>query len=215
MKKIFALILVAVVGNVMFADESENDAAPQEAEKPAVKVLKPSYSISMKQYPLISKKEGNDNARNLNGFNSLSGSKTTTYQMKWYAAVRVRGNAPDDLVLSVYYIAQNAENAWVQVGDTVEHKITLDDKGTWKQELLSPVTTWKEHKKQKNVRFQTNNDTTPEKQGERIKGCIAQLKAGGEIVKSFSSDPRWKKAAESENFSIEEINQRKGKIGVR
>lgn len=211
-KTLFAVL--TVVGCFVFADEQEKTNALQETEKPTVKTVKPSYSIAMKQYPLISKKEGGVNTRNINGFMSTS-TKTTTYQMKWDASVRVRGTCPEDLELLVYYIAQDAENSWVQVGETVKHKISPDDKGTWKTELLSPTTTWIERKKEKNIRFQTNNDTTPEKQGERIKGCVAQLKAEGKIVKSFSSDPRWKKSAEVDNFNVDELNLRKGKIGVR
>lgn len=208
-KPLFALL--AALGLVAFADEPETTDKP--AEAPAPKYEKPSYSIAMKPYPLISKKE--DGEKNNRGGIFAARSKTTSYQMKWDASVRVRGTRPEKLAFKVFYIAQNAENKLTQIGETAEHAVELDNKGVWTKELLSPTTTWTETKKSKNRNPNQPAENTPEKQGERIKGCVAQLIADGKIVKSYASDPRWKKAAEKEDFSAGDLDQRSGKIGVR
>lgn len=212
-KPIFALF--AALSLVAFADETGTDGTPTAtpAEAPTPKYEKPSYSIALKQYPLISKKEDSD--KNNRGGIFATRSKTTTYQMKWDASVRVRGTRPEKLELKVFYIAQNAENKWTQVGGTAEHKVELNDKGVWTMELMSPTTTWTDTKKQKNRNPNHQGENTPERQGERIKGCVAQLIADGKIVKSYSSDPRWKKVAEKEDFNASDLDQHKGKIGAR
>lgn len=213
-KPLFALF--AALGLVAFAEDTETSETPAEtpAEAPAPKYEKPSYSIALKQYPLLASRNDTDN----DSQRSRSSSKTTSYQMKWDASVRVRGTRPEKLELKVFYIAQNAENKLIQVGGTAEHQVELDDKGVWTKELLSPTTTWIETKKQKSrsgFERRENTSNTPEKQGERMKGCVAQLLADGEIVKSFATDPRWRKAAAKADFSASDLDPRNGKSGSR
>lgn len=200
------LILSALLSAVVFADE--------ETETPAPKYEKPSYAITMKQFPLITKKDGGTKVSTggLGGFSSRG--KTMSQQMKWTSSVRVRGTRPEKLEMEVYYIGQNANNEWVQIGSTQTETVALDDKGVWSTELLSPTTTWTESKKQKN-RDLSSQSEIPEKQGERIKGCVVRLMADGNLVKSYSSDPRWKKVSEKESFDVQVLNQRKSKIGIR
>lgn len=209
MKKTPLILLSALLAVPAFADEPAADSAAA----PAAKYEKPTYSISMKQYPLISKKD--DSSKNNGGRMWGPQTKTTTYQMKWGASVRVRGTRPDEIEAKVFYIGQNADNEWIQIGEVQKETVSLDDKGVWNNDLLSPTTTWKETKKQKNRGMARQNDNTPEKEGERIKGCIVQLFADGKLVKSFASDPRWKRIAEKEGFSIDELDPRKAKDSAK
>lgn len=215
MKNTPLILLSAFLAIPALADEPAADA-PATPPAAAGKYEKPSYSISLKQFPLIAKKDNSANGAVAGGraIRALQ-SKKTSYQMKWASSVRVRGTRPDQLEMEVYYIGQNADNEWIQIGETQKETVTLDNKGVWNMELLSPVTEWTETKQQKPRGNTAQTADTPEKQGERIKGCIIHLLADGKLVKSHATDPRWKKASEKETFDIADIDQRKSKIGVR
>lgn len=180
------------------------EASPAKPAKPE-KIKKPSVTLKLSQYPLISKKDDSNSHNNNNRSWNQSRSKTSSFQMKWDCSVRVRERVPEGLTLEVYYIGQNAENKWVQIGETKTQALTLNDKGTWTGELLSPETTWIENSPQRNRNSNNNNDNTPEKQGERIKGCIVRVVGEGVVWKSYASDTRWSKAAKKSTFSVQDI----------
>lgn len=185
--------------------------APAKVEKPKT----PSVSLSLKAYPLISK-QPNDKSNTSNRGLFSTQTKTQTMQMKWDCTVRIRERVPENLELEVYYIGQNGENKWVQIGETKKDALTLNDKGVWTGELLSPETKWTERKKNKNMRFNNNSsDDLPEKEGERIKGCIVRVLGEGKIWKTFTSDPRWAKVAKKDTFTIDELNPNKSRIGSK
>lgn len=211
-KSLLALSLSAITAFAFAEDSEEPSAAPVTESAPAKpakpeKVKKPSVTLKLSQYPLISKSDdSNKHNNNMNRGMFQSRSKTSTYQMKWDCSVRVRERVPEGLKLEVYYIGQNAENKWVQIGETKTVNLSLDDKGTWSGELLSPETTWIETKQQRNRNFNNNGgQETPEKQGERIKGCVARVVGEGVVWKSYASDSRWAKAAKKDSFSVQDI----------
>lgn len=211
-KSLLSLSL-SVLTTIAFAEDDDSPTPAPAAEtvpaKPAkpVKIKKPSVTLKLSQYPLISKSDDSNKRNNMNhGFNHSS-SKTSSYQMKWDCSVRVRERVPEGLKLEVYYIGQDFENKWVQIGETKIIDLALNDKGTWEGELLSPETKWTETKQQRNRNFNNNdnNERTPEKQGERIKGCVARVVGEGVVWKSYASDSRWAKAAKKDTFSIQDV----------
>lgn len=52
----------------------------------------------------------------------------------------------------------------------------------------------------------TKSETT----GERVTGCVIQVFAGGQLMKSWASDSRWAKAAKNPSFAIELIDPKSG-----
>lgn len=211
--KIITCTLLALFFTVAFADD-ETPApaaatAPAKPEKP-VKVKKPSVTINVNQYPLLAKKPS-ASKHGVTSYSLYHTTTSTTYQMKWDCSVRVRERVPEGLTLEVYYIGQDPANKWVQIGETKTQALTLNDKGIWTGELLSPETHWTETKHYGN----NNGDKTPEKQGERIKGCIVRVLGEGKIWKTFTSDPRWAKVAKKDTFTIDELNPNKSRIGSK
>lgn len=211
-----ALCLSALV---TFADEPAAEAPTTDAPAAPAKVEKiktPSVSLSLKAFPLISKSSDSNKIRTQNSFSPFnSQTKTQTLQMKWNCSVRVRERVPEGFKLEVFYIGQDAMNKWVQIGETSVLPLTLDDKGVWNGELLSPETQWTERKKNKNARFNNSSNDLPEKEGERIKGCIVRAIGEDKIWKTFTSDPRWAKAAKKADFVIGDLNPDKSRIGSK
>lgn len=148
---------------------------------------------------------------------SGTGSKTITRNLKWQADLRFREARPDKLELKVYYIGYGDGGSKLkQIGQETK-TVALDKDGRASLELTSPTT------RLTKTRSRTTNSShsggfssiKTTRSGERVAGCVIQMFADGELVKSYASDSRWTVAAGKVPFSISELEARSGKIGVR
>ena len=164
-----------------------------------------SLSVSpMKADSAVKKSGGGNRGRG-------SGSSTTTFErnLKYKAVASFRGPAPDKPVLKVWYVGVgDGGKEMIEVGKD-EHPLELNEKGRATLELVSPTTKMTKTKTttQSGGRNSgggggTKSTTT----GERVTGCVIQVFAGGELMKSWVSDSRWAKAARDPSFTIEKID---------
>ena len=147
----------------------------------------------------------------------MTGSKTTTRNMKWQVDVRVRENRPEKLELESIYIGQDASGNLIQLGKTERKVLELDKNGRASHELTSPTTRLTKSRTTSSGAhsrggFRSTHTTT---RGERVSGCIVRLYADGELAKTWTSDSRWSGEANKPTFSITELNKKKSSIGLR
>lgn len=147
-----------------------------------------------------------------------SSTKTTTRSLNWLAEVRFRNQRPDKAELRVFYLGNNEKNTIIEIGKG-RHDLKLDENGRASLELASPTTTMRRVRtvtssgsRHRGGGAVSSKSTT---HGERVTGCIIQVFADGRLSKAWTSDSRW--AAESKNadFSVDNLNRRNGKIGLR
>ena len=141
-----------------------------------------------------------------------SSSSTTTFErnLKYKAVASFHGPAPEKPVMKVWYVGMgDGGKEMIEVGKA-EHPLELDEKGHATVELVSPTTkmTKVKTKTQSGGRNSrggggTTKSTTT---GERVTGCVIQVFAGNQLMKSWASDSRWAKAAKDPSFSIELID---------
>lgn len=142
-----------------------------------------------------------------------SSSTTTTFErnLKYKAVASFHGPAPEKPVLKVWYVGMG-DGEMIEVGKA-EHPLELNEKGRATVELVSPTT------KMTKVKKTTQNGgrnsrggggTKSETTGERVTGCVIQVFAGTELMKSWASDSRWAKAAKNPSFAIELIDPKSG-----
>ena len=160
---------------------------------------------------------GGNKSLNQSSSQSGTGSKTITRNLKWQADLRFREARPEKLELKVYYIGYGDGGLKLkQIGQETK-AVTLDKDGRASLELTSPTTrltkTWSRTTNSSHSGGFSSIKTT--RRGERVSGCVIQMFADGELVKSYSSDSRWTAAAGKVPFSISELEARSGKIGVR
>ena len=141
-----------------------------------------------------------------------SSSSTTTFErnLKYKAVAGFHGPAPEKPVMKVWYVGMgDGGKEMIEVGKA-EHPLELDEKGRATVELVSPMTKMTKVKTTtqsggRNSRGGggTTKSTTT---GERVTGCVIQVFAGDQLMKSWVSDSRWAKAAKDPSFSIELID---------
>ena len=142
-----------------------------------------SLSVSpLKADSSVKKSDGGNKGRG-------SSTSTTTFErnLKYKAVASFHGPAPEKPVMKVWYVGMG-DGEMIEVGKA-EHPLELDEKGRATVELVSPTT-----------------KTT----GERVTGCVIQVFAGTELMKSWASDSRWAKAAKNPSFAIELIDPKSG-----
>ena len=180
----------------------------------------PECSLTVTPRPGVSKVTKSNSGRIMpaSGLSSGTGSKSITRSLKWAVETRFRKNRPEKLELKVYYLGYNERNTIVQLG-TETKALELDKNGRASLELTSPTTRLVKSRTVSSSRcsgngagFRSTKSTT---RGERVTGCVIQLFADGVLAKSWTSDPRWSSEAENEDFSVAELNRKKGKIGLR
>ena len=141
-----------------------------------------------------------------------SSSSTTTFErnLKYKAVASFHGPAPEKPVLKVWYVGMgDGGKQMIELGKA-EHPLEPDEKGRATVELVSPTT--KMTKVKTTTRSTGRNSrggggsTKSTTTGERVTGCVIQVFAGGELMKSWVSDSRWSKAARDPSFSIELID---------
>ena len=141
-----------------------------------------------------------------------SSSTTTTFErnLKYKAVASFHGPAPEKPVMKVWYVGMgDGGKEMIEVGKA-EHPLELDEKGRATVELVSPTTkmtkvkktTWSGGRNSRGGGGTTKSETT----GERVTGCVIQVFAGDQLMKSWASDSRWAKAAKDPSFSIELID---------
>ena len=164
-----------------------------------------SLSVSpLKADSAVKKSDGGSKGRG-------SSSSTTTFErnLKYKAVASFHGPAPEKPVMKVWYVGMgNGGKDMIEVGKA-EHPLELDEKGRATVELVSPTT--KMTKKKTTTQSGGRNSrggggTKSETTGERVTGCVIQVFAGGQLMKSWASDSRWAKAAKDPSFAIELID---------
>ncbi len=149
---------------------------------------------------------------------SGAGTKTVRRSLKWGVSVRFREDRPEKVELKAFYLAYSDGNAIAQLG-TETKTLTLDKNGRASVELTSPTTRLTRSRTVSTSRstgggpgFRSTRTTT---RGERVAGCVLQLYADGRLAKSWTSDSRWATEAKNVPFSVDSLNRRSGKIGLR
>ena len=162
-------------------------------------------------------KSGGGLIRSMNSMSNNSQSKTITRNLKWLAEVRIRENRPEKLELKAYYIGEvNGGQSVRQLG-TEAKVLELDKNGRASVELTSPTTRLTKSRTSSSSSGNSGFRSTKKRiSGERVVGCVVQLFADGELLKSWSSDSRWAAAATKAPFSVAELAKEKtGRIGLR
>lgn len=154
---------------------------------------------------------------NTQSVNNNNRSKTITRNMKWLAEVRIRKNRPERLELKVYHIGESDGGKTIKLLKSEEKTLELDENGRASLEFTSPTTRLTKSRTSNyssgNSGFRSTKKTIS---GERVIGCVMQLFADGELLKSWSSDTRWASAAKKTPFSIADLSPEKtGRIGLR
>lgn len=148
-----------------------------------------------------------------------TGSKTIERNMKWRAEVRFRDQPPEKTELRVYYIGMGDGGKKLKQLGQEQKALTLDKNGRAAVELTSPkATLCKTRSRTSSSSGSRSSGLVSVKSttsGERVTGCVIQLFADGELVKSYASDSRWTVAAGKNPFSLAELEARNGKIGLR
>lgn len=195
MRKITKLMMVvAMVGATALAEEP----------------LTCSLSVSpLKGESTVKKTEGGGGGR--------GGSKSTTVferNLKYKAVASFYGQTPEKPVLKVWYIGTgDGGKEMIEVGKA-EHPLELDEKRRAQIELASPMaklvktktTTRSGGGGRRGRRGGGSVSTKSETTGDRVTGCVIQVFAGDQLMKSWVSDSRWAKAARNPSFSLELID---------
>jgi len=164
----------------------------------------------------VSKSGGNSLLNASSYTSSSSGTKTVERSMKWQAEVRFREQKPEKVELKTYYIGYGDGGKNMKILSTETKKLELDKNGRASAELTSPMT--RLTKTRSRTTSGSSSGFTSSKSrttGERVAGCVVQLFGDGELLKGWSSDSRWSAAAEKVPFSLDELKQKSGRIGLR
>ena len=164
-----------------------------------------SLSVSpLKADSSVKKSDGGNKGRG-------SSTSTTTFErnLKYKAVASFHGPAPEKPVMKVWYVGMgDGGKEMIEVGKA-EHPLELDEKGRATVELVSPTTKMTKVKKTTQSGGRNSRGgggTKSETTGERVTGCVIQVFAGGQLMKSWASDSRWAKAAKDPSFAIELID---------
>lgn len=155
------------------------------------------------------------------GLGSLSSvgsgsSKTIKRQLRWLAELRFREKRPEQTKLKVYYIGYGDGGKKIKLLKDETHAVELDKNGCAKVELESPMTTLNKTRSQTTSRGNGGFVSTKSSiRGERVAGCVVQVFADGELVENYSSDSRWAAVAKKVPFSVKELEEKAGRIGLR
>lgn len=147
---------------------------------------------------------------------------TKSHNLKWSAEVRIRENRPDKVEMEVYYLGYNAQGKIVQVGNAERSTLSLDNNGKAIVDLVSPTGTmvknrtasWRAHYSGSSKTYNGTSHMKTSTSGVMVKGCVVRIFGDGELIKSWSSDSRWKNEAAKADFKVDSLNK-DGKIGVR
>ena len=148
-----------------------------------------------------------------------SSSSTVTFErnLKYKATASFHGPAPEKPVMKVWYIGMgDGGKEMIEVGKE-ERQLELNEKGRAVVELTSPTTKLTKVKTTTqsgggNSRYGGGSSSTKSTMsGERVTGCVIQVLAGGELLKSWVSDSRWSKAARNPSFAFEMIDPKAAK----
>lgn len=148
---------------------------------------------------------------------SNTGSKTIQRSLKWLAEVRFRNLKPEKLELKAYYIGYGDGGKTLKQLSNETHKLELDKDGRASVELDSPMTRLTKTRSRTTSSSRSGGFSSIKKttSGERVTGCVVQVFADGQMVKSWSSDSRWTAAAGKTPFSVAELAAKSGRIGVK
>lgn len=191
----------------------------------ALSILLAAVSLNVTPLPGESHTSGTGYGHNLlnsTSVGSQSRTKTTTRTMKWSVSLRIRERKerPEKLLVESIYIAMDGAGKLKELKRDSQ-AVTLDKNGCASLELESPKTTLtKSHTTVSrgggfgglNSGFRSTKSTT---RGERVMGCVVRVFADGQLLKSWTSDSRWKKAAEADKFSVAELADKPSGIGLR
>ena len=145
-----------------------------------------------------------------------SSSKTIKRQLRWLAELRFREKRPEQTKLKVYYIGYGDGGKKIKLLKDETHAVELDKNGCAKVELESPMTTLNKTRSQTTSRGNGGFVSTKSSiRGERVAGCVVQVFADGELVENYSSDSRWAAVAKKVPFSVKELEEKAGRIGLR
>ena len=147
-----------------------------------------------------------------------SSSTTVTFErnVKYKATASFYGPAPEKAVMKVWYIGMgDGGKELIEVGHE-ERQLELNEKGRAVVELISPTTKLTKVKTTTqsggNSRYGGGSSSTKSTMsGERVTGCVIQVHADGELMKSWVSDSRWSKAARDASFAFEMIDPKAAK----
>lgn len=169
-----------------------------------------SLSVSpLKGESTVKKTEGGGGGR--------GGSKSTTVferNLRYKAVASFYGQTPEKPVLKVWYIGTgDGGKEMIEIGKA-EHPLELDEKRRAQLELASPMAKLVKTKTTKTSggggrrgrRGGGSVSTKSETTGDRVTGCVIQVFAGDQLMKSWASDSRWAKAARDPSFSLELID---------
>lgn len=169
-----------------------------------------------------SKVSGGNGGQMLNRSSSQigTGSKTITRNLKWQVDLRFREKKPQKLELKAYYLGYGDGGSKLKEIGKESKAIALDKDGKASLELTSPTTRFTKTKTRTTTssgRYGSGglSSIKTTKSGDRIAGCVIQLFADGELLKSYASDSRWAVAAGKNPFSLTELVNNSGKIGLR
>ena len=153
------------------------------------------------------------NSRSTDG----SSSKTITRSMKWFAEVRIREDRPAKLELKVYHIGEVDGGKSIKLLKSEDKTLELNEDGRAAVEFTSPTTRLSKSRSSSYSSSSSGFRSTKKTiSGERVIGCVMQLFADGELLKSWSSDTRWASAAKKTPFAIADLSPEKtGRIGIR
>lgn len=143
---------------------------------------------------------------------SNTGSKTYKRSLRWLVQVRVRGDRPEKAHLKVFHLAYDNANNLKLLKDEL-HAIELDSNNRAEVDVVSPTTRYTKTRTRSTRSSGGFSSTRTVTRGERIAGCVVQFFVDGKLVKSWSSDPRWEKAARKEGFSVGELQRGSGRLG--
>jgi len=196
-------------------------ALADDTKEPPKKLPECSLTVSPKPGKSSVSKSHSGIITSCNSLGSNNGSKTITRSLKWGVETRFREDRPEKLEVKAFYLGVNDKNKIVQLGSETK-ALTLDKNGRADVELTSPTTRLTKSRTTTSTsrggccrRSSGLRSTKTTTRGERVTGCVVQLYADGQLVKTWTSDARWAAEAKNENFSVDNLNKNSGKIGLR
>ena len=158
----------------------------------------------------VSALKGESKLEKSGGNNGRGGTTTSAISrnLKWKARVSFSGATPEKPTLKVWYVGYSGDGGQMVSVGSAAHPLELNEKGVAVLELTSPTTTLTKKKTIRNGRNNRNGGNSVKKTvtGERVTGCVIQVFAGDELMKSWVSDSRWAKAAKEQSFSLDLID---------
>lgn len=213
--KLYLTIISSLLALSALSEEAKDAEAKEEAPTPT-------YGCSLTVNPVRGNprqagRQMNSNTKTMQGFknrptangNKNEGDDANTF--KWDVQVRFRGEGrPSHADVRAYYIGYDGKYPDVTVIGVEDKRVLIDDGGRGDCIVASPPIPKKTMKVATNDR--RNNNKAPKKSKVppmRLHGCIVQVYADGNLVKSWASNTKWKKLAANPKFSERDLPGRR------